>query len=195
MKKIVIAVLFLLMPLTALASGKGSFMDISFGTSHAEVLKRLGEQKNKSYSVDDRKRSIAISDFTLADEKMSVLLLFDHKDRLYSFEYHTQPYASAQFGELKPRADNLTTIFKSIYGQPAGCSGDPQVSQITEGRIYPLCTWDDNDLVIFTGYMAGRENCPSPDGICYNAIGSVTSEEMARALNEDMNKDRRRKRH
>lgn len=192
MKKMII-MLFLLMPVTAMASGKGSFMDISLGTSHAEVLKRLDGQEDKSYSVEDRKRSIAISDFTLADEKLSVLLLFDHKDRLYSFEYHTQPKAKAQFSEVKPRADNLTTIFKSIYGQRAKCSGDPLVSQITEGRIYPLCTWDDSDLAIFTGYMAGRENCSSPNDICYHSVGSVTSEEMARALNEDMNKDRRKK--
>jgi len=194
MKKIII-MLFLLMPLTAFASGKGSFMDISFGTPHAEVLKRLDEQKDKTYSVEDRKRSISISDFTLVDEKMSVLLLFDQKDRLYSVEYHTKPYPLAQFSEVKPRADNLTTIFKSMYGQRANCSRDPKVSQIAEGRIYPLCIWDDDNLVIFTGYVAGRENCSSPDNICYHSVGSVTSEAMARALNEDMNKDRRRKRH
>lgn len=194
MKKIII-MLFLLMPLTAMASGKGTFMDISFGTSRVEVLKRLGEQENKTYSIEDRKGSIAISDFTLGDEKLTVLLLFDHNNRFYSFEYHTQPNTTAQFSEVKHQADNLNSIFKSKYGQPAGCFKDPQLSRITEGRIYPLCSWDDKYLSIFTGYKVERENCLSPDNICYHSVGSVTSEEMARALNEDMNKNRRRKKH
>ncbi len=193
MKKMII-ILFLLMPLTALASGKGSFMDISFGTPHSEVLKMLGGQKDKAYSIEDHKSSVTINNYTLGNEKLTVLLLFDHNDRLYSFEYHSRPRSAAQFSEVKKQADNINAVFRGEYGKPAGCYKAPLSSQLTEGRVYLSCDWDDKYLAVFTGYRVGREECPSPDNVCYYSVGSVTSEEMARALNEDMNKNRRRRR-
>ena len=183
------------MPMAALASGEGSFMDISFGTPHSEILKRLSGQKDKAYSVEDHKGSVTISNFTLGNEKLTVLLLFDHNDRLYSFEYHSRPSPAAQFSEVKKQADNINAVFKGEYGKPAGCYKAPLLSQLTEGRVYLSCDWDDKYLAVFTGYRVGREKCPSPDNVCYYSVGSVTSEEMARALNEDMNKNRRRRRH
>ncbi len=169
------------------------FQTLPFGSSHGEVRQYLIDKnylpfdsRKEGYYDDKLTRAIRIHDFKLGSLTVAVVFLFNHNYKFYAFYFETMQLDAGHFNTIVQVSGRvLTDVFKAKYGTPKKCF-EPTFIDLKTGSTSYLCTWNQNDLEIYTGFSkeALIGQWAETTGFQYAAVGYVSLKSMGKEQEE-----------
>lgn len=112
---------------------------------------------------------------------------FDESDRLYEVILSSDPDKAINFdGQLKSKLNNLSSVVKTKYGQPARDLQYPSIFDVQETGNYFISEWDFEGKQIQLGL---KENALNSYSVICNITDINLKENALKRLQDDKNRD------